>query len=390
MIMTPPSVPARAVTRGPRQHFFGYYEKTPWDPSGRCLLALETAVADRPPGPGDTATVGLVDLADGDAFHPLAQTHAWNWQQGCMLQWLPGGPANRVIYNDREDGRFVSVLLDVHTGNRRTLPRPVYALSHSGRFALTLNFSRLYHCRSTTGYPGVSDPGADAPCPPDDGIYRMDLETGASRLIVSFAQIAAFRHDAGMDGAKHWFEHLLFSPDDTRFVFLHRWHPGGRGRFQTRMFTADPDGGGLHCVTDHEMVSHFDWKNPRQILAWARRHGVGDRYFLFTDRDPTVQIVGDGVLSRDGHCSFSPDGRWLLTDTYPDTGRLSALLLFRLRDGQCFEAGRFFSPSNLVGDIRCDLHPRWNRHGDQVCIDSAHEGQRQIYVLDVGEITRLP
>ena len=37
---------------------------------------------------------------------------------------------------------------------------------------------------------------------------------------------------------------------------------------------------------------------------------------------------------------------------------------------------------------RCDLHPRWNRDGRQVCIDSVHEDQRQMYLLDVSQITR--
>ena len=34
--------PVRAVTRGPRHHFFGYYDKCPWDASGRYMLAVET------------------------------------------------------------------------------------------------------------------------------------------------------------------------------------------------------------------------------------------------------------------------------------------------------------------------------------------------------------
>ncbi|MBC7289368.1 MAG: hypothetical protein H5T86_15270, partial [Armatimonadetes bacterium] len=50
--------------------------------------------------------------------------------------------------------------------------------------------------------------------------------------------------------------------------------------------------------------------------------------------------------------------------------------------------GRFFSPPELSGEIRCDLHPRWNRAGDKVCIDSAHTGVRQMYVLDVADIVQ--
>jgi Tol biopolymer transport system component len=47
------------------------------------------------------------------------------------------------------------------------------------------------------------------------------------------------------------------------------------------------------------------------------------------------------------------------------------------------DLGRFFSPPELINDFRCDLHPRWSRDGRQVCFDSAHEGSRQLYVLEL-------
>src|SRR3954447_13338178 len=84
----PVKVPARAVTRGPRHHWFGYYDKTPWDRTGRYLLANEVGFVERQPKAGDTVAVGMVDLKNNDEFIPLAETAAWSWQQGAMLQWL--------------------------------------------------------------------------------------------------------------------------------------------------------------------------------------------------------------------------------------------------------------------------------------------------------------
>jgi len=40
--------PVCSLTRGPRRHFFGYYDKCPWDSTGRYALALETDFADCP------------------------------------------------------------------------------------------------------------------------------------------------------------------------------------------------------------------------------------------------------------------------------------------------------------------------------------------------------
>lgn len=375
---------ACAVTKGPRHHFFGYYDKFPWNSTGRYIVVLEIDFIDRPNEPEDSATVGLVDLHENNKWIPLAKTRAWNWQQGSMLHWLPTEPDCMIIHNDREKDRFVSVIRDIHTGETRTLPRPVYAVSKDGKSAVTLNFARVHQTRPGYGYCGLSDPWQDELYPKEDGIYWMDLTTGENRLIISLAQIVDIRHDSSMDNAKHWFNHLLFSPDDTRFIFLHRWKRSDGGRF-TRLFTANRDGSEIYCVSDHEMVSHFDWKNPRQILAWARQKGIDDQYFLFTDQTDNKEIVGEGILTCDGHCSYSPDRRWILTDTYPDKERMRTLILYRPSDKRRIDIGKFFAPPELDGEIRCDLHPRWSRDGKKVCIDSVHEGERQVYVLDVCE-----
>ena len=155
------------------------------------------------------------------------------------------------------------------------------------------------------------------------------------------------------------------------------------------MFTARPDGSSLYCVAKDDYVSHFAWRDERHILAWAlQREAGGVFYYLFEDRAPEREIVGQGVLTADGHCSYSPDRRWILTDTYPDAEDRRPLILFRPDDGRCITIGRFYSPPGLAEEIRCDLHPRWNRDGTRVCIDSAHEGQRQMYLIDVRDIVR--
>ena len=67
-------VPVRAVTTGPGHYFFGYYDKCPWDLTGRYLLSLQVKFKDRPPRPGDQARIGVVDLCAGDKWIPIAET----------------------------------------------------------------------------------------------------------------------------------------------------------------------------------------------------------------------------------------------------------------------------------------------------------------------------
>ena len=383
------SIPVEAVTKWPHYHFFGYYDKSQWDSSERYVLGLEIPFMDRPPSSKDIAIVGMVNLQKDNKWVPLAETHSWHWQQGCMLQWLPSAPDHLIIYNDRIDNRFVSIIRNIRNGESKILPRPIYTVSHSGKEALSLNFSRLHSTRPGYGYAGIVDLGVKELSPSNDGIYWMNLLTGESRLIISIEQIAQTNPNSTMDNKEHWFNHLQFNTDDTRFAFLHRWRKNKKENY-TRLYTANTDGSDIYCVADYGMTSHYDWKDTKKILAWAR-HKQGEHYYLFTDGSSDAEVIGEKNLTCDGHCSYSPDRKWILTDTYPDGEYMRTLILFRLSDQLRINIGRFYAPPELEtkiheAEIHCDLHPRWNRKGDKVCIDSAHTGERQMYVLDVSEI----
>ena len=381
------NVPVRAITQGPKSHWFGYYDKFQFDVSGRYVLGMEVDFHDRKPAPDDVIKLGMVDLENEDRWTEFGQSRAWCWQQGCMLQWLPGAK-DRVIYNDRQGDHYVSIIQNPFTGEKHILPRPVYTVSADGKLAVGANFARIDDTRPGYGYKGVIDPGADDLHPANDGIYVLDLETGESRLLFSYDQIAVIPQEQSAEG-KHWFNHLLFNTDGSRFIFLHRVHrqPGNKGGWLTRMFTANPDGTGLHCAADHGMVSHFIWRNPKQILAWSNEPETKTHFYLYDDIADHAQIIGDEILARDGHCTYSPDGEWILTDTYPDKDRMQAQMLFRPSDSKLVVLGRFYLPPEHKGEFRCDLHARWGRDGKYVCIDSMHEGdKRQMHLLDVSGI----
>ena len=151
---------ARPITRQPGHHFFGYYGIPPWNASERLYACLESDFHERPPEPGERATVGVVELASG-RFTPLTTTAAWNLQQGAMLHWLPTAPETALIFNDLDEdaGCFRPVILDVPSGARRTMPSPVGigAVSPDGRSALGLDYARLHTQRPVVGYAGGRD-----------------------------------------------------------------------------------------------------------------------------------------------------------------------------------------------------------------------------------------
>jgi hypothetical protein len=380
--------PVRAITRGPKFHWFGYYDKLQFDPSVRYALAMEAGFEGRSPRPDDAIRLGMIDLKDGDRWIDLGETTAWCWQQGCMLQWLPGSKTE-VIWNTRENGRYASCILDVRTRKRRTLPGPVYALSPDSRWAVAPDFRRLADTRPGYGYNGIPDPNKDVAAPEDAGIWRMDLRTGDRRLILSFAQIAAIRNPRfEFTGVKHWFNHLLCSPRGDRFIFLHRWTGGAAGtRRITRMFTANFEGQDLHVIDDYGGDSHFNWRDATHILCWTTRPEQGPAFYLFEDGGDKIEAIGKGVMTSDGHCSYLPGNRWVVCDTYPDRDRLQHPYLFDTRAGTRHPLGHFLSAREYADEWRCDTHPRQSPDGRFVTIDSPHGGNgRQVYLIDIGRM----
>jgi hypothetical protein len=245
--------PVRAVTRGPKFHWFGYYDKFGFSADNRYLLSNQVDFEHRSPTADDVIRVGMVDLADQDRWIELGESLAWGWQQGCMLQWRPHHNSE-VLWNDRVDGQFVCHVLDVKSGKKRTLPKPIYTVSPDGSWGLSLDFSRLEWLRPGYGYAGVADRFRQQTTPTEIGIDRVDLATGKSQRLVSLADAARIPHqNADVTSYWHWFNHLLINPTGDRFIFLNRWRKiteptaaaVANEKFHTRLFTASADGSDL-------------------------------------------------------------------------------------------------------------------------------------------------
>ncbi|XPG67091.1 hypothetical protein ABL843_03805 [Variovorax sp. 350MFTsu5.1] len=418
---TRPTPCRRVGADNPNHHFFGYYNKSTWDRSGRYLLAQQVPWMDTELQPASTARIGYFDLRDNDRFHLLDATTAWNWQMGSQLQWLDGAPGRQLIYNCRTDDAdalypgFGSTIVDLDSGARRVLPMPVYVVAPSSRYALSVDYRRLYVTHRTIGYSEASGPFQLPLAPDDDGVHAIDLATGATRLLVSYQDLRRFHPRASMDKAIHWVSHIEINPSSSRVLFLHRWTERVEDEtcFLHRLVTMNPDGSDMRLLecSDHPLpqladdfdpnavgtfdyekseyqISHPLWRDDEHIVVWGPHAGkIG--YHLYQDSvGGEVKAIGEGVLVENGHMSFSPvNPRWLLSDTYPDARTHERVLfLFDMETGRRHDLGSFYATPALGKENRCDLHPRWSRDGRQVCIDSVHESQRQMYIVDVSAI----
>jgi hypothetical protein len=300
-----------------------------------------------------------------------------------------------VIWNDREGDRFVSRILNVFTGEMRTVPWTVYTLSPDGKTALSVDFARIQSQRHGYGYKGLPDRKAGELAPEDAGIWLADLETGEGRLIISHADVRRVPYTKNppeeVEGTKHWFNHLLFNPDGTRFVFLERWRiPGslperGYAGVRTRMLTAAADGSDIRLLDPYGGTSHFIWRDSKFILAWAFQPSHKNRYYLFEDGTENVTVFAPKTLSMNGHNTYLPGNEWILNDT---NGRKpQPLYLYHVATGKRVPLGDFPAPPDrYAGEWRCDLHPRFSPDGTKVVIDSPHNGGRQMYLIDVADI----
>ena len=381
--------PIRQLTKGPKFHWYGYYDKRQFDPTSRYVLCNEASFEGRSPAAEDTMRIGMIDLHDNDRWIDLGETRAWNWQQGCMLQWIPGSKTE-VIYNDREGDHFVSHILNVKSGKKRTLPGPAYALSNDAKWGIATNFSRLADTRPGYGYAGIPDKNKEVLAPEDDGIWRMDLKTGERKLIVSYAAAAAVPYKLGSwIGSKHKFNHLLFSPDNKRFIFLHRRRGGPNpDAGGTRMFTVNADGSDLYVLDPYGNTSHFIWRDPKHVMAWATHPSYGEKFYLYEDKTENVEVIAPEIMVVNGHNTYLAKNhpRWVLNDTYPDKQRLQHPYLYDMESKTRYPLGHFLSPPQYTGEWRVDNHPRSSPNSRYVTIDSPHNGGRQMYLIDISGI----
>ena len=363
----------------PGDLFFGYYDKSPWSSD------MQQAVFHRIKRDGNLEIVIFNQQQQTSKVVGISST--WSSQQGSMVQWIPGSYSNKLIFNDLVDNKLSARIINLDTDKENTISSPIQTLHPNGREALTLNYKRLDSLVPEYGYRIAADNFYPHQPLEEDGIWQVNLESGESKLILRLANLIKYQPCAEMVNSNHEVNHIMYSPAGTKFVFMHRWM-SSQGKF-SRLYVTNNDSNDLRLLLDDRMVSHYSWRDEENILAWARTKEAGDHYYLINVITGKWEIIGEGVLDiyGDGHPSFSPDRRWILTDSYPDRARQQHLMLYNVETGQLIEIGCFLAPLRFSGSSRCDLHPRWSQDGKMISIDSSHEGKRMTYILDVGCLT---
>ena len=369
-----------------RCHSHSYYDIPVLDDRAR-VLVHELTFKERPPTPADAVRVGTVSLGRPGEVSFVGESRAWSWQQGPMAQWA--GPL--AVYNDRAGDGFVARVHDTRAGGTRTLPRPVYALAPQGGFALGLNMARLDHLRPGYGYAGGEGALMDERAPQSDGVWRIDLQTGENRLILSLAKARDFlltklalpkRLLETLRPPHFWFNHAKFSPSGARFTVKLRWRVPNKGWSDKQgvSLTADADGGNLRLLTD--ATSHVVWLNEKDLYLWR-----APEVALFEDTGAPgnkIRRIAPGHLTHNVHMRHLPPGAQdRLGEAVYDTPYREEIDLYHYDDrtGERAVMGSFTGHRPARGPYRCDLHPAPSADGNTVIITSMQDGGRQVYAL---------
>ena len=362
-------------------YMYGYYDKkeTIYANGQTRILVGKIPFYNREPTANDFLEVGWMSSEDDRTFNKIGETSAWNLQQGCMMEWIN---ETHIIYNVRDDG-FKAVVHSL-TGEKTMYPLPVYALSN-GKY-ISVSFARIHSVRRGYGYT-VKYSNIEK-VPSDDGIWLVDLNTKHAELLFSYKAIREYIINEGMhdeytnkphydriptsDKWWWWVNHVMWSKDSKYISFITRatTHIHTHYEFST-IVMADVEARQL-------------WRVPKLLGS----HPYFGSFLINCEDEGTWKIIYRTLVEKlkwqpktNGHCSLSPDEKWILTDTYPIPKK--KLLVEELYGDKQYILSEY-SPHN-EGPIftRCDLHPRWSFDGKLIFFDSTHGGNRSVYFIDL-------
>lgn len=362
-----------------KETFFGYYDKSPSNLNGLVLLHSTDQNTKKTPTISPIK-VQVFSKQYNKAIFEL-ETSSYNWQQGSRLHWVSN---DEFIFNDydtdtqRYSARLFSVSSQLETAKFNF---PVQD-SFQREYYLSINYERLMAMRPDYGYrnkPALSN--IELSDFKNDGIWKVDFKTGESDLIVSISDICNSFPGNELQMASHKFNHIMISPDGSKFVFMHRYII--QGKRVDRLFVCNNDGSSLKLIANNGMVSHCFWKNNEVVFGYLRGEDNRDSYWFINVETGEFSEFKNELLSQQGDGHPNVYGKYFITDTYPNKARMQKLLLGNFETGEVKILGEFFHSFRYTDETRCDLHPRFSVDGKSIYFDSVYSGKRTLCEMEV-------
>lgn len=356
------------IGNGDKDTFFGYYDISPFNPCSQDFIFIEL-------NNDKTASIIVQDLSTGNQ-RKVATTHAWNWQQGCRLRWLPND-RECLIFNDYVDGNYCARIINVRTNEERFFPYPLYDIANDGSIGATLNFERLGVKRPGYGYT-VREyiPSENLS---EESISLIDMKSGRIVKQLSYKSIAHAANKDDINFSSYYLNHLSFSPSGNRLMFFYL--DGRTRRTEAFMLVYDIKEEKIFPLELHHKVSHYVWEDESSIIATVYNDEGECNYFRYTIGDNAKMLFPE-ILNKDGHPVLLNE-REVVTDTYPDKRCYQHLFVFDKTNGEIKSIADIFSTPSKKGEYRTDLHPRLSPSKDKICVDCNLKGKRKILIFNI-------
>jgi hypothetical protein len=403
--------------------WFGYYNYDVVSEEVDKMLCNRATFDGRDITDKDVIEVGYYDIST-KKWHKLGETDSFNWQQGAMLQWING--TKSVIYNFSNKEKFFSKIINLENGQSKVLDFPIYQIAPDGKTAIALKYERSYWCRAYH-YKSVVNKDLDVRVDQTDGVFKVDLQSGKVNRIIDINDVINIDKEEDFDEAKHWLEHVMISPSGKRICFLHRYTYGQA--YLTRLFIADYNGENLQIVPGWKTNdwSHFGWNGDDKFVIYSVQKSESTANYIkkalkgqnkrsvrsivakITNLPVLKQIKAiikpkrsqyyleyeisenkitqktkhdDKLFNVDGHPSFTKDGQYMITDSYPDKKGYQRLIVYNLKNKKALLLGKFFAYYK-GNPASCDLHPKLSRNNQYVAVDTACSGKHKMMLFSL-------
>lgn len=405
-----------AITEISRACFFGFYDICPWSHTQNKAVLLSVAPEFLKMPTTENASVCVWDISS-NVLHQIGETTGWNWQHGARQQWMQD---ETVIFNDVIDGNQCSIVVDLNGTEHAKYDMSVSCLHPNNKYGISVNYARLATSYSTYGYASARNSwiGKSAN---EDGLWIVDLTSRKVSLMLSYEAICERTGIVYSDSM--FVTHPDYSKSGNKLSFF-LIEETGAGTSVMRLMVYDFVMDHLTIVT-HEKSSHSTWIDDENIWCWARessavrmlsRSGLfkmpgvsiiakyarkfqsrtrntllGEGFYIYNLKSGRKVRIAQDQLNEDGHFSLHPSREILVGDTYPDSDGFLNLFIFSLKTQRRINIARVFHDVKTPEiALRCDLHPRWSRCGNEICFDFCENGVRRTAILNVSNaISRI-
>lgn len=367
----------REVDNTDSESFFGYYDKSPESQDGTKLIFYRTNYNTKNLPSKDYCIEIVLKYKESNTFIVVDKTFAYNWQQGAKMMWLSN---NKFIYNIFCDNTksYKSKIYDTKSKSCEEINFPIYDCFDED-LAYTLNYERLMDLRPDYGYRNIKST-TDYSDYSKDGIYKLSLKNNSIELIISINQLINLKQVDSMIGAKHKVNHIMISPNGTKFMFMHRWLSKSGKRYD-RLLVSNFDGSEVKIISDNEMVSHCCWQDESTIIGFLRNNSMDGFYKINLNNYHISELSKELSAFGDGHPTIINNK--MVFDSYPDRSRMKTLYVYDFDKNRLSVIAEFFESLKYNNETRCDLHPRFNKNASVIYFDSVHDGSRKLYSINL-------